>query len=104
MLLYRVIPYLASAPIGSPGHPGYVHSPQQFGRLDNPSHYTLLYLSESKSGAVGETLAQFPVWTKTVFDFKKVPGSRLALCTFQLPDPVRFLDMDDARVLHELGL
>lgn len=104
MILYRVVPFVAGAKPGNPGHPEYLHTPQVDGRLDNPAHYSLFYLSATESGVVGESLAQHPKWTKSVFDFKKVPGSTLSLCSFVVPDSAQIIDMDDASILLSLGL
>lgn len=104
MILYRVVPVAPGAPPGGPGHPEYLHKPQGRGRLDNPIHYDMRYLSFTESGAVGETLSMFSEWTPTVFDFRKVPGSTLSLCTFVAPDDIRFIEMDDPRSLLALGL
>ena len=104
MLLYRVVPVAAGAKSGEPGHPEYLHRPQGGGRLDNPAHYDLYYLSATESGAVGESLAKFRQWTDSIFDFKKVPGATLSLCTFVVPDGTRMIDMDDSRTLMAMGL
>jgi hypothetical protein len=104
MLLYRVVPVAPGTPPGKPGHPEYLHKPQGQGRLDNPAHYDMLYLSSTESGAVGETLAQFRSWTKAIFPFKKVPGAVLSLCTFEIADTIRLLEMDDPQTLLTLGL
>ncbi|WP_420112123.1 RES domain-containing protein [Pseudactinotalea sp.] len=104
MLVYRVVPVAPGAQPGTPGHPEYTHKPQSRGRLDNPSHYDVRYVSATESGAVGETLAIHPEWTKRIFAFKAVPGATMSLCTFLVDDGLRLLDMDDAHNLLALGL
>ena len=89
MLLYRVVPYLASATPGEPGHPSYVHRPQGRGRLDNPSAYDCWYLSEQEAGAVGEVFADLLSWTDDMFAAPYLPGATRALAAYEITDDTR---------------
>jgi hypothetical protein len=104
VLLYRVFAYLASATVGTPGHPGYLHRPQGRGRLDNPSDYDGWYLSEQEAGAVGEVFADLLRWTDDMFAAPYLPGAKRALGTYEIPDDTGLLDLDDARNLLARGL
>ncbi len=99
MLLYRVVPYLASATPGEPGHPSYLHRPQGRGRLDNPSEYDCWYLSEQEAGAVGEVFADLLSWTDDMFAAPYLPGATRALATYEITDDTPLLELDDARNL-----
>lgn len=104
MLAYRVFPYVGSAADGTPGSPSYLHKPQGNGRLDNPSLYDVWYLSTEQSGAVGEVFGDLPEWSDAMFAFPALPGSRRALATYQVPDDLPVLDLDDAKALLDRGL
>lgn len=100
MLIYRVLPYLVSAPAGASGHPLYLHRPQGHGRLDNPRHYDTWYFATSPEAAIGESFADLTRWSDDMFEFPKVPGARRALGTFEIDDDTPVLDLDDARALY----
>lgn len=103
--LYRVIPWLAAAEAGEPGHPLYVDvSRQGGGRADNPRHYQALYVSESAPGAVGEAFGDLAVWSEPMFAVPWLPGAVRALATFQADPPPTVLDLDDAAALLERGI
>lgn len=104
MLLHRVFAYLPSAPAGRPGHPGYVHTPQGKGRLDNPDQYVCCYLSAEASGAVGEVFGDLIRWSDRMFTVPFLPGSRRALGTYSVPDDTPILDLDDAKALLDRRL
>jgi RES domain len=104
MLLYRIAPYLGTAPPGRPGHPLYKNPHQGHGRFDNPSDYSVWYLSYSPSGAVAEVFADLLEWTDPMFEYPKIAGARRALMTFTVPDNISLLDLDDAQHLLERGL
>lgn len=103
MLVYRVFPYLPAARLGEPGHPLHEHRPQRGGRLDHPDYY-VWYLGREPEAAVGEAFGNLPEWNSSMFPFPLLPGSRRALGVFSLPDDLRVLELDDPRVLAELGL
>ena len=103
MLVYRVFPYLPSAPPGEPGHPLYEHRPQRGGRVDHPDYY-VWYLGRQAEAACGETFGNLASWTNDMFDFPAVPGAYRALGTYELPDDLRVCDLDDPYRLAELGL
>ena len=103
MLVYRVFPYLASAPAGSPGHPTYEH-PQGKGRVDNPSHYYVWYVGRDATSAVGEVLGNHDIWDDGIFDFPLLPGSKRALGIYRIDDNTPVLNLDHAFALHERGM
>ena len=103
--LFRVIPWLADAERGQPGHPLYVDVTRQGGgRADNPRHYQALYLSESAPGAVGEAFGDLATWSEAMFAVPWLPGAVRALATFQSDPPPAVLDLDDASVLVARGI
>jgi hypothetical protein len=104
VLVYRVAPFLSTAPPGVPGHPLYLHRPQGHGRLDNPRHYDTWYFATTPEAAIGETFADLSAWSEDMFEFPKVPGARRALGTFEIDDGTPVLDLDDARALYERRL
>lgn len=103
MLTYRVFPYLPTARPGQPGHPLYEHRPQRGGRVDHPDYY-VWYLARQPEAAVGETFGNLAVWDRSVFGVPFIPGARRALGVYVLPDDLRLLDLDDARVLLDRSL
>ncbi|MGH2750399.1 MAG: RES domain-containing protein [Actinomycetota bacterium] len=104
MLLYRVVPYAGDARPDEPGHPLFVDPARQgHGRADNPRHYAALYVSESAAGAVGEVFGDLIRWSSAMFEVPSF-GARRALATFDVDPAPRVLDLDDARVLLDLGL
>lgn len=104
MLVYRVFPYLDTAPVGTPGHPLYLHRPQGHGRLDNPAHYDTWYFATTPEAAVGETFADLSTWTAGMVEFPTLAGARRALGTFEVDDATAVLDLDDARALYKRRL
>jgi hypothetical protein len=103
LLAYRVFPYLAAAGLGEPGHPLYEHRPQRGGRIDHPD-YHVWYLSRLAEAASGETFGNLSRRDPSMLQFPQIPGSRLAMGVYQLPDDVRVLDLDDPAQLVRLGL
>lgn len=104
MLVYRVFPYLASAGPDEPGDPGYLHTGQGKGRLDNPDRYRCWYVALDASGAVGEVFADLLKWREEMFPFPAIAGARRALGVYEIPDDTPLLDLDDARNLLDRGL
>jgi hypothetical protein len=104
VLVYRVLPYLDSADRGEPGHPDYLSPDQGKGRLDNPDRYRCWYLAFEASTAVGEVFADLVHWREEMFPFPALDGARRALGTYEVPDGVPLLDLDDARNLLDRGL
>ncbi len=106
MLLYRVFPHLAEAQQAVPGHPLFVEVGHQGkGRWDNPTHYTLLYLSASAEAAVGETFGNLARWSPAMLTSPQLPGSVKSLGTFELDEEAHpVLDLDDARELAQRSL
>lgn len=105
MLLYRIFPYKASAPPGSPGHADYLHGPAQGkGRLDNPTLYQVWYRAREASGAVGEVFGNLASWDNSMFDVPFLPGGTKALGVYQVPDNMSLLNLDHAFALHVRGM
>lgn len=105
MLVYRVFPSIAGAPAGQPGRPLYLHPDQGMGRWDNPDLYLAMYVAASPTGAVGESFAHVPLWTKAMLAFPSLPGSVRSLGTYLIDEeayPV--LDLDDAAALSKRRL
>ena len=104
MLLYRVLPHVASARKGEPGHPLYVHPDQGRGRWDNPTQYLAWYMAQEPTSAVGEAFAGVSAWRNEMFAFPQVPGAQRALGVYRLPDDLLYVDLDDAQTLVERGM
>ncbi len=104
MLLHRVFPYLPAAKKGEPGHPLYVHPAQGRGRWDNPTSYLAWYMASEPSSAVGESFAHLSVWRDEMFPFPQIRGARRALGTYELPDGLPYVDLDDAATLVQQGM
>ncbi len=90
--------------MGQHGHPGYLHTPQGAGRLDNPQHYATWYFAVTPEAAIGEAFGDITVWGEDMFELPTLPGSRRALGFFDLADDISLLDLDDARALLDRGL
>jgi RES domain len=103
MLAYRVYPHLPGASPGDPGHPLYMDA-QGAGRLDNPGHYRIWYLTLEPAGAVAEAFGDLDPWEARMFKTAKLPGSHMALATYILRDDLALLDLDDGRNLYLRGL
>ena len=100
-----MVPWLATAKDGEPGHPLYVSPRQTAGRLDNPDLYRVLYLAASPSAAVAEAFGSFELWTPAMFgELPTLPGSRRALATYEIPTEIPILDLNDAKALVEWSL
>ena len=82
MEFYRVLNWNPSATDPTEnGHPLFVWPDRGHGRMDDPAaEYLVLYVGSHPEAAVAEALGRFPVWG---------PG---------------VLDLDDPRVLLDLGL
>lgn len=101
---YRVCPYLHRARPGEAGHPLHVPFPQGAGRLDNPEHYRVLYLSDHPAGAVAEAFGNHAVWTAGLLAGPpSLPGSARALVTYRA-SAWRVLDLDNSGALRERKL
>ena len=104
MLLYRVFGHLPGASRGQPGHHSYLHRPQSKGRWDNPSLYDSWYLSTSPEGAIAETFGNLDSWSESMFVRPYLPGGRMSLGMFEVPDDLAICDLDDAHNLLALGM
>jgi hypothetical protein len=105
-LLYRVFSYLSSAQPEQPG--GALFIPRQgAGRLDNPSHYSVLYASTEPEAAVAESLGPQPslTWTTSILrGHPQLPGSVRAIATYEMLDLSGICDLDDPTQLTANGL
>ena len=105
MLLYRVFPYLQSAKPSQPGHPLYVHPDQGTGRWDNADLYRAMYLTQTPSGAIGESFAHLTQWSRLMLPFPTIPGALRSLGVYRLNEEAHpLLDFDDAETLFARAL
>ncbi|HET7386555.1 MAG TPA: RES domain-containing protein [Nocardioidaceae bacterium] len=102
-MLWRVLPWDASAADNEPGGPLWVpRDLQGSGRHDAPDHYGCLYLAERAVSAVAEALAPFRGTGDLAPDLLIRSGRALALAGLELDEgaPRRELvDLDDPGVL-----
>lgn len=98
MLLHRVFPYRKAARAKQPGHPLYEHTPQRGGRVDHPD-YHVWYLARTTAGACGEAFGDLHTWSPAMFEVPFLTDGARALATYELPDTLRVLDLDDPAVL-----
>lgn len=102
--LYRVFPWVPEARDGEPGHSLFVPG-SGAGRIDNPEHYSTLYLSDGEGGACAEAFDYLPRWNPGMLrGAPALPGSFRALAVFVLEDEAAVCDLDDARCLVERDL
>lgn len=102
--LYRVFPFDANAAPDEPGGALYV-PPQGAGRIDNPSLYAVLYLSDAAQGAIAEAFGRFPEWTPAILaGSPALPGSVRAIAEYELSDNAAVCNLDDAKRLVSLKL
>lgn len=75
------------------------------GRIDNPSLYSVLYLSDEAAGAIAEAFGRFPEWSPAMLEGSPaLPGSQRAIARFECGSEVAVCDLDDAARLLALGL
>jgi hypothetical protein len=99
-----VFPFDPNAALEEPGGAFYV-PPQGAGRIDNPSLYTVLYLSDAAPGAIAEVFGRFSEWTPAILaGSPALPGSVRAIGRYELPADVALCDLDDAARLVSLQL
>ncbi|MGQ0464769.1 MAG: RES family NAD+ phosphorylase [Sporichthyaceae bacterium] len=104
-VLYRVLPFLDDASVGTPGHPLHVPASTGSNRIDNPDLYDTLYLGDDPRCAVAEAFGSFPRWSAGLFRGKpSLPGSVAALAAYHLEEAAAVCDLDDAERLVHLGL
>jgi hypothetical protein len=102
--LFRVFPFLSSADPHDPGGALYIPS-QGGGRVDNPTIYSVLYLSDSAAGAVAEAFGRFPEWPPAILQGSpSLPGSVRAIARYRLTEGSKICDLDDPSQLQELAL
>lgn len=104
MLLYRVFRYSDKAKPGTSGHPLFLYKPQGSGRWDNPAHYDTWYVARHAECAIGETFGNLDKWREATFT-EVFPGdTRKVLATFEAPDDLAILDLDDPQNLLDWHL
>ncbi len=101
MKLYRVFPYDSNAAQTEKGGALFLSRSNE-GRIDNPSLYAILYLSDSPEGAIAETFGRLAIWRP--IDFTHPTGTPMTLGTYTLPDDVLLCDLDDVTMLAHLGI
>ena len=102
--LYRVFPHSTSSAKDEPGGALYL-PPQGGGRIDNPGTYSVLYLSDTAAGAIGEAFGRFPEWTPAVLEGSpSLPGSARALARYRLAEDALICDLDNPEQVLALGL
>jgi hypothetical protein len=102
--LFRVFPSAKDTLPDEPGGALYVPS-QGGGRIDNPSAYSVLYVSDSPAGAAAEAFGRFPEWTQSMLDgLPALPGSMRALAQYTLAPRALVCDLDDPARLLALQL
>lgn len=103
--LYRVIPFVANAKKGEPGHPLYFPPNQGLARVDNSAHYSVGYMATSGSCAVVESFGFLSTWNALMLrPVKVLPKSRWAVITYALSGDNKIFDMDNANNLQKLKL
>lgn len=96
---YRVFPWLPEAPTRATGHPLGVPQVQGAGRVDNPDHYRILYVSDAPAGAVAEAFGNHIIWSDGLLRGRPgLPGSTTALAVYSAPG-LGVVDLDDPRAL-----
>lgn len=99
MLLYRCLPYLASASEGNAGHPLFQPFRQATGRIDNPSFYKVFYAALTPTAAVGEAFGDEARWSRETFESPpNLPDSVRSLVAYDVPN-LRLVNLDDPNEL-----
>jgi hypothetical protein len=102
--LFRVFPYNANTAVDEPGGALFI-PPQGGGRLDNPSSYSVLYLSNSGPGAIAEGFGRFPEWGPGILcGVPGLPGSVRAIARYRIAEETSVCDLDDPARLVNLAL
>lgn len=105
MILWRVLPWDPTAPLGEPGHALWVPRKYQgSGRHDAPDRYGCLYLAEAAISAVAEMLAPFRGTGDLHPDLLGRSGRQLALAELELADNATLIDLDEPTVLVKESL
>lgn len=104
MLVYRVFAHLDTSRAGESGNPTFLFKPQGKGRADNPTLYDTWYFAKEAEAAVGEVLGNLEVWRTATFVPSYLPTGRYALGTFEIPDDLRLLDLDNAQNLADRAI
>lgn len=73
--------------------------------MDNPSLYSVLYLSDAAPGAIAEAFGRFPEWTPAILEGSPaLPGSIRAMARYEFTGKPPVCDLDDAARLVSLRL
>jgi hypothetical protein len=105
VILWRILPWDPSAPLGERGHALWV--PREYqgsGRHDAPDRYGCLYLAEVAVSAVAEMLAPFRGTGDLHPDLLVRSGRQLALAELELAHDARLIDLDAPTVLAKESL
>jgi len=105
VILWRLLPWVADAPVGGPG--GGLWFPRELqgaGRHDNPALYGCLYAAERSVSAVAEGLAPFRGTGELSAAMLVRGGIPLALVELQLDDTSVLIDLDSPAVLADAAL
>ncbi|MHB8512715.1 MAG: RES domain-containing protein [Actinomycetota bacterium] len=96
-----MVPWLEWARHGELGHPLTIPAGQGGGRIDNPTHYKVLYAAGSPEAAFGEAFGNKSRWSNEMFSSMRSHARR---CVVELEIDGKVLDLDDASVLvkHQL--
>ncbi|MBG6184908.1 hypothetical protein IWX65_002886 [Arthrobacter sp. CAN_A214] len=106
MEFYRVLNWNPAARTPSEnGHPLFVWPAQGHGRVDDPADdYLVLYVGSDQDGAVAEAFGRFPVWSPAILEVPAAAPTGTKKALVKYTGTPHILDMDDPRVLADLGL
>jgi hypothetical protein len=100
LILHRVFP---RDPRAAPTEPGgslfWPRGLQGYGRHDNPELYACIYASETRLSPVAEALAPFRGAGEVTGGMLERGGRPLALASFELPDRLGLVDLDEPATL-----
>jgi hypothetical protein len=97
-----VISFLPGAAPDEPGGALYV-PPQGQGRLDDPEHYDVLYLGDTRTGVCAEVFNRGKYrrqWSRDMLrGTPKLPGSARAMAWYEISDRTPICNLDDPNQL-----
>jgi RES domain len=105
VILWRVLPWRSEVRPTDPG--GALWFPRELqgaGRHDNPDLYGCLYVGETPVSPIAEALAPYRGAGVLTAGMLTRSGTPLALARLSLSDDGHVVDLDDPRVLLDLGL
>jgi len=104
--LYRVLLHDPEAVPAEPG--GLLYLPAQGGgRIDNPTHYNVLYVGDSPAGVCAEVFyrgAHRIKWTASMLPLRRYPHLIRSLAWYELADTAPICNIDDPKTLLEFDL